>query len=76
MTSSTIGDLCVLNQDGAKQWTVAICWGGVREYLGSFDDYSKAVEFAAAEHKRRTEEGEELAVHYSSHCPCPCFETI
>jgi hypothetical protein len=70
MIASPIGDLCVLKSSHTDTWTVAICWGGIRECLRTFDDFGQAHEFAVDERNRRAAEGADLTIHCPDDCPC------
>ena len=70
MTSRPIGDLCVLPDTDSEHWEVSICWSGVREHLGRFDDKHQATEFAVAVRDRRAQLGQRLTVHIPDDCPC------
>lgn len=70
MSSRPIGDLCVLRDGDSDYWEVSICWSGVREHLGRFDDKHQAVEFALAIRNKRAQDGQRLTVHIPDDCPC------
>ena len=70
MANFPIGDVCVLRATDSDHWTVAICWGGVRECLGHFADKKEAGDFAVAVRNRRLRDGQPGVIHFPDDCPC------